>query len=183
MKKRLFIAINFDASTKLAIAQIAQTLPTHNHLKKTAVDNLHLTLLFLGDTDEELIPEIQAALEVAAKNFFPLELTFTQMGVFPNPHLPQIVWLGLKGDGLILAQQHLSQQLDGMSFLRDSKPFRPHLTIARVKGPLPKETIGALRELRPPLPPLTIVSSIDLMASQLTPAGPIYTLISSHSLK
>lgn len=186
MKKRLFVALNFDPATRLAIARLMVKLPHQPELSKTKVDNLHLTLLFLGDTDEELIPQISRSLEEIAKATPTLTLKFSNLGGFPDLFHPQTIWVGLFGDGLDQLQQAIASQLLSIVPTADTKPFCPHLTIARVKDTLSgKATSARLGELsRSPLdlPPVRL-TQIDLMESALAPGGSIYKIVSTHSLQ
>jgi 2'-5' RNA ligase len=175
MKKRLFVALNFDPATRLAVARLVVQLPNHSGLNKTKVDNLHLTLLFLGDTDEELIPQLSQALEEIAATNSALTLQFNHLGGFPDLFRPQTIWIGLTGDSLNQLQQAIAYQLLSIVPTADTKPFRPHLTIARVKGDLPGDIksarLGELARSPLDLPPIRI-AQIDLMESTLRHLGP-----------
>ncbi|MFA5270419.1 MAG: RNA 2',3'-cyclic phosphodiesterase [Patescibacteria group bacterium] len=178
MKKRLFVAINFDPATRLAIARLMSCLPNQPGLIKTKVDNLHLTLLFLGDTDEELIPQLARELEDITKNYGSLSLKFGSLGGFPDLKRPQTIWIGIDGDGLGQLQRSIAERL--LSIVRpvDTKPFLPHLTIARANGSRPPSQIG---QIAIDLPPVAI-SQVDLMESILAPGGSVYKRISAHRL-
>jgi len=184
MKKRLFVAINLDNAAKLALAKIIAQLPDSPAFNKIRVDNQHLTLQFLGDTEEELIPQIQEILNNTATKYPALELNFTSLGAFPNWQQPNIIWIGIGGPHLKDLQVELAHQLIKIAPTMDTKPFQPHLTLARVKF-LPSPTESAKIQFLKNnivLPPITKVSSIDLMASTLTPQGPIHTTLSQHRL-
>ncbi len=184
MKQRLFVAINLDNAAKLALAKIAAQLPDSPAFKKTRVDNQHLTLQFLGDTEEELIPQIQGILNNTAAKYPTLKLSFTELGAFPNWQQPNIIWIGIDGSHLKELQAELAHQLIKVVPTMDTKPFQPHLTLARIKFPPNPTESAKIQSLKNDitLPPATKVSSIDLMASTLTPQGPIHTLLSQHSL-
>jgi 2'-5' RNA ligase len=183
MKKRLFIALNFDAPARLALARWLYQLPIPPGLIKTKADNLHLTLLFLGDTDEELIPRLSAELERVAQRFSPLIVSFDRLGGFPNLREPHTLWVGMAGANLAGLRQEVATQIIPLAPGADLKPFRPHLTIARVKTRLPGEVassrLGEIAGSPLKLPPFS-VGQIDLMESTLTPQGSVYKRISSH---
>ncbi|MFA5967559.1 MAG: RNA 2',3'-cyclic phosphodiesterase [Patescibacteria group bacterium] len=183
MNQRLFIAIHLDAATKLAIAKIAAKLPDSSALNKTRVDNLHLTLQFLGDTEEDLIPEIQIILNNVANRHPSAELKFTQLSAFPSWQQPHHLRLGVVNDSLKNIQADLLNSLIKIVPTLDARPFQPHITLARVKS-LDVVTLNKLQSLNGviTLPAIMSATSIDLMASTLTPHGPIYTLISQHHL-
>lgn len=182
MKKRLFIAINFDTATKLAVAKLIAAFPNTVALNKTKLDNLHLTVQFLGDVEEESISDIQTILTSVAEQFASTELNFTQLGAFPNWQTPNIIWLGL-APNLILAKlyQQLTPQLLKLVPTMDTKSFRPHLTLARIKSALSATELKLIQSAH--LPFISVpVTQINLMTSTLTSVGPVYQLISRHPL-
>ena len=107
---------------------------------------LHFTLAFLGDQDEPALERAGAA--AAAVTGEPFDLHIKGAGAFPSLSRPRVVWLGLQkgGDEMIELARVLREQLarNGVSF--DEKPFRPHLTVARLKsrGRLPDEALSIL---------------------------------------
>lgn len=184
MTKRLFVAINLDNAAKLALAEIVAQLPDSPSFNKTKVDNQHLTLQFLGDTEEELLPQIQEILNNTAACYPALKPSFTPLGAFPNWQQPNIIWIGIDGLHLKDLQTELAQKLIKIVPTMDTKPFQPHLTLARIKSLLNPTESAKIQSLKNniTLPPATNVSSIDLMSSTLTPQGPIYTVLSQHYL-
>jgi len=183
MTQRLFIAINLDAATKLALVQIITQFPDTRSLNKTKSDNLHLTLQFLGDTEVGLIPEIQDILKSIADQYPQFELNCTRWGAFPNFQQPHTIWIGVAGPRLLELQTALTKQLSRIVLNnKNTKPFQPHLTLARVKFPLSSNDLTQIQSLATKiiLPPPTSAKSLDLMASTLTPRGPIHSLVSRH---
>ena len=188
MKKRLFVALNFDAPTRLALARWLYQLPAPSGLTKTKADNLHLTLLFLGDTDEELVPRLSAELEQVAQRFGPLTVSFDRLGGFPNLQEPHTLWVGLAGAILAGLQQEVATRITPLAPGADCKPFRPHLTIARL-GNHPDRLLqgaasarlGELTQTSLNLPP-TQLDQLDLMESTLQAGGSVYRVISGHRL-
>lgn len=184
MTQRLFIALNLDAATKLALVKIISQFPDTHSLNKTKSDNLHLTLQFLGDTEVGLIPKIQSILKSIADQYPSFELSCTRWGTFPNFQQPHTIWIGVAGPRLLELQTVLTKQLSKIVPTLDTKPFQPHLTLARIKPPLSPDDLTQIQSLATKiiLPPPTLVTSIDLMASTLTPRGPIHNLVSHHPL-
>jgi RNA 2',3'-cyclic 3'-phosphodiesterase len=140
---RTFIAIELapylQAALQNLISDLRRRLPS-----VTFVDpaNLHLTLAFLGSlTSGELAATSQAAL-VAAASCRPFRLSLAQLGMFGSPALPRVVWAGIAGeiDSLHRLQATLVSRLAEQVPLtrEDQHPFSPHLTLARVKRPLPE---------------------------------------------
>lgn len=175
---RTFIAIELPAAIKNALAAAQDELrEARAQVSWTKPDNLHLTLKFLGEIEAAQINSIAQACAETACQYGALSLQLEQLGCFPNPRQPRIVWAGLAGDLAALAelQKQLEDRLAALGLTHDIKPFRPHLTLGRIKAP-PKgnqlaEAVAAYR-----LPTLGFtVSEIVLMQSQLDPAGSIYT--------
>ncbi len=151
---RLFIALPLPEEVK----QILQTqqdglkvqLSEHDkNIRWTTPQQWHLTLEFLGATNRDRLPQIQGAMERAAKPLKAFELQTTSLGAFPSPRRPSVVWLGVGGDvtSLQTLQLRLSEALSGM-IEPDNKPFRAHLTLARLKQfGLGKEVSEALASI------------------------------------
>ena len=140
-------------------------------------ENLHLTLNFLGEVEAARLPALQQICGEAARQSTALTLTTAGLGFFPNAKRPRVVWVGLRDETQQLQplQQRLTGALAALDFAPDDKPFRPHLTLGRIKTPL---HLGALVEranaYRFPIISFT-VTELVLMQSQLHPAGSIYT--------
>jgi len=184
MKKRLFIALNLSNETKFKMDQILNCLPNDKNIKKTKIDNLHLTLQFIGDVNEDIIPKTQDTLNKIAAHYKPFYITFGQVGFFPNLQNLRIVWIGINSPKLPHIQLHIRQELKKIITNLDVKSFSPHITLARIKSPLSNIQNIQLQSCYK-LNNKQIankIESIDLMASQLTPQGPIYTLLSQHRL-
>ena len=176
---RCFIAVEVKNNTTLENINKVQILlnQLHMRIKIVKLENIHLTLKFLGEITEKKIQEIQEILNPIKFSSFKFKLY--SVGVFPNLNRPRVIWLGItngKKDLSILAKQvdHLLQKVGFQSEKRD---FTPHLTIARVKNSLGvslKELINNYKHMDFGIIP---VSSIKLKRSSLTPEGPIYTTI------
>jgi 2'-5' RNA ligase len=185
MTKRLFLALNLPAEIKAKLANLIIKLQKGNKnkpIKWVTDDNFHLTLHFLGDTKEERIPELIQKLEPIISGYQILNFQLSsKIDAFPNLADPKVIFLELKelNDGQTLKlQKQTGQALAELGWEINSRPFRLHLTLGRVKF---KTTIQ--------IPDFNLnisdfqVKTIDLMASQLTPNGPIYSVISSYLLK
>jgi len=184
MSKRLFVAINLSPAIKKDLVKILSIFPKHPGINLTKVDNLHLTIEFLGEIQEELIPTLQAILTQTCQNFNQFEIIFGKLGAFPNWDTPHIIWISLISDTLTRLQSAVHQQIVALTPPISNKLFHPHLTLVRIKTFLPPTIIHSLHQISSNLavPQLLLVQSIDLMASQLTTQGPIYTIVSSHPL-
>jgi len=127
---RIFIAINFDEKTKSAIGMVRDNLRTNSFSGNfTRNENLHLTLVFLGEVDESLLPAIRHAMNSIQTQ--PFILRFTTIGSF-NRENGDIWWLGAEDNpALKELQSKLSKLLDESGFDIEKRKYTPHLTIAR----------------------------------------------------
>ncbi len=128
------------AALQKLIAGLRRRLPSVTFIDPT---NLHLTLAFLGSlSTDELAATSQATL-VAAAGCRPFRLSLTQLGIFGSPDMPRVVWAGIAGeiDSLRRLQARLMSCLAEQQIpltRGDQHPFSPHLTLARLKRPLPE---------------------------------------------
>ncbi len=181
---RTFIAIEIPEEIKSALAAL------QNELRRTAAvvswtkpENIHLTLKFLGEIEEQKLGQIErACLETAAETAS-FTLNLSDAGVFPHHKQPRVIWVGLGGETASLTdlQSRLDQRLSALGFERETRPFQAHLTIGRVKAPKgSRELMAQLINYRPPALSF-VVAEIVLMRSQLHPAGSIYTPLARTS--
>jgi RNA 2',3'-cyclic 3'-phosphodiesterase len=176
---RCFLAIDLPDSLRPQLALVQGELKRSDaDVRWVQVGNIHLTLKFFGNLpDAEVDPVARAALEVARQQA-PLQLQVTQAGAFPSVRSPRVVWLGLGGDLIPLAQMYhkLEKAFTVLGHLPEGRPFNPHLTLGRVKSPQNRQRLARLLETLPPLnwPPFQ-VSELILFKSTLTPQGSIYT--------
>jgi 2'-5' RNA ligase len=150
---------------------------------------MHLTLKFLGNVSSDAVAGITAALGEACRGVAPFRIEIDGLGVFPSPGRVRVVWVGLSGDieKLALLQQRVDAALAPLGYPGESRPFTPHLTLARVReeaGPEERQRLGALvaateAERSVGFP----VDAVHLMKSQLTRTGPVYSRLASVTLK
>ena len=152
-------------------------------------ENLHLTLAFLGETNRELVVDIKQVLSRTAEMSAGLSLSFEGLGAFPSLKSPRVIWAGLGGQvsQLNLLHRSIKEGLQGVGFKPDDKPFRPHLTLGRVKGPAAiatKESLARFKQAEQALSAESWKASrIDLMQSELGVSGPRYTVLANFSFK
>lgn len=184
---RVFIAVDFeDDEIKTNIRKIQDELKKTNNILKFVDPNLaHLTLVFLGEQTEERVEEIK---EVMAEIELPkMKFELKGIGVFPNQNYIRVIWTEVVGDTVILEKIHkeLVEKLNARKFKFDTKPLKPHVTIARVKAIKNKENIKlTLNKLQKMKLGAVEVDAIKLKQSVLRPTGPEYTtLYSKMSVK
>jgi len=97
-------------------------------------DILHITLFFLGDTDEKLIPVISEKLKRLSLEFTPSELELEGVGIFKNYRDPRIIWIGIRENmDISKLKSRIDDELSELGFEVEKREFRPHLTIGRIK--------------------------------------------------
>jgi len=129
---------------------------------------------------EAKVPALVQALTVASEGFGPLEVALSGLGVFPGPSRPRVAWVGLSGgvETLLRLQEGVEKVLSPLGFPREERACTPHLTIARLRegvGPDEARAFGQAFLRASPESVSFKVEGINLMKSQLTPSGAIYT--------
>ena len=188
---RCFIAVELPDELKTGLTQLQSRLKLGEQPWVKWVDpySTHLTLKFLGSVAVDRIDEITGAIEEAARGMSPFHLEVKELGVFPNLRRVQVAWVGISGEVNKLGQlqQRLESNLARLGFAPESRPFTPHLTLARLRdqaSPGERQSFGQLIVSTRFEAAYTIeVDAISLMRSQLTREGAIYTRISSIGLK
>ncbi len=184
---RLFVAIDLSEEVRGALAEAQAVCRRRSDPPVRWVDprGAHLTLKFLGDVAAERVQALADALVAVAAAHAPFHLATGPAGVFPSPRRPRVLWLGVDGpvESLEDLQQDVEFGLHGLGFPLDGRPFRPHLTLGRVRdgvtGDLPG-LAGALEELRRATPAPLPVEELRLMRSELgrgDRGGPRYTTL------
>jgi len=170
---RAFVAVEIQDDTILdAIAKIQSEFK----IKATAVNkkNMHFTLLFLGEVSEETISSIKEALgTISFKKF---EVEFTHVGAFPNSRSPRVIWIGVDDKSsrqLVDLALQVEKKLAPLGF-RPDKPFRPHLTIFRVKNRI-DDISGTIERFKKVDLGKYTMTELKLKQSVLTPSGPVYS--------
>ncbi|HUW42986.1 MAG TPA: RNA 2',3'-cyclic phosphodiesterase [Thermoplasmata archaeon] len=139
-------------------------------------EGLHVTLKFLGDVEEDSVTEIIGHLESSVSGFAPFDVNVAGTGTFPNPRNPRIFWVGLEDGGFLgRIAKSINESLSTMGFAKESRPFTPHITIARVKASSGVErATGILKESEGTQFGTYLVKDIRLKKSTLTPTGAVY---------
>ena len=188
---RSFIAIELPDELKLELSQLVAQLKSGEQSWVKWVDpyNIHLTLKFLGNVAVDRLDDTTGAIEKAAQGIAPFHLEIKELGVFPNLRRVQVAWVGISGevDKLAQLQQRIESNLAPLGFAPESRPFVPHLTLARLRDQAllaERQRFGQLiTGTRFEAANAIKVNALSLMRSQLTREGAIYSRISSVGLK
>ncbi len=188
---RSFIAVELPDELKLELTQLEARLKLGQQPWVKWVDpySIHLTLKFLGSIAADRIGEITRAMEAAVQGIPPFHLEVKDLGVFPNLRRVQVAWVGIDGevDKLGQLQQRIESNLVPLGFAPESRPFTAHLTLARLRNQASSDERQRFGQLiastRFEAACAIEVDAINLMRSQLTREGAIYSRISSVGLK
>ena len=190
-KIRSFIAIELPEDVIKALTRVQSRFKAadEKNVKWVEPENMHLTLQFLGNVEATAVGNITAAIERAAAGARHFHLEVGGLGAFPNLHRVQTIWVGLGGDldKLARLQKDISANLTPLGFKPENRPFSPHLTLGRARDfikPQEREALGKLLESMPFNVKYKVeAAAVNLMKSQLTRQGPIYTKLASVKLK
>jgi len=180
VSRRLFIAIPVTADVSPLLADLAELGRPRRTVKP---DHLHLTLRFLGDTDEALLPQLKEVLNRIAATESPFTFSFQGLGAFPKPARPSVVWAGVQpAEPCIRLERSLTTLLTPLGFEKEAREYRPHLTLARVKGRAPAGLFEFLANHVETEFTTMQVAEISLFESTLTPTGAMYKKLASAPL-
>ena len=183
---RTFIAIEIPETVKVELAKLqAKLRRTGAEVGWANPDTIHLTLRFLGETEERQLDQVKQLCANTAAEFHPFTLRFKDTGYFPNYRQPRVLWVGLAGEMEVATQlqKRLEEQVIEMGFDHEDKPFKPHLTIGRVKSSKNVKPLVAKADMYV-LPELSFeVGELVLFKSELHPAGARYTALARSELR
>lgn len=183
---RCFVAVNLSPELKVRLAELeAQLREARADVSWVKPESIHLTLKFLGEVEEERIPLIKRVIQEGLEGASPLDLSLAGMGVFPNPRSPRVIWVGIAGerDRLCQVQERLERGMEQIGFPREERRFSPHITLGRMRSGRGSPALMDLVDRMAHLGFGTMrAESIELMRSQLHPAGAIYSIIEKFPL-
>jgi RNA 2',3'-cyclic 3'-phosphodiesterase len=181
---RTFLAIEIPADVLNGIsavqARVKESL--QGQIRWVKPEGIHLTLKFFGHVFEKDIAAISRIATDHVSGMKPLALDIGTLGVFPDINRPRVIWLGIGHDvePLIMLQRSLDEGFYGCGFAKEERPFKPHLTLARIKDH--KGLIG-LAKIMEKSNNYTAGSfdatKLKLFKSQLKPDGAVYTQLAS----
>ncbi len=175
---RTFICIEIPADIRRRIEELQRTLRSLDaQASWVRVQNIHLTLKFLGDVERGRIETVTEAVADAALETCPFEIEIGGAGAFPSPKNPRVLWVGLVRIADELRQLHrtVENNLARSGFARDEKKFSPHLTIARLRS-LRNAALLAEKLIATGFAPESFLArEVIVMRSELSSAGSIYT--------
>ncbi|NLF57052.1 MAG: RNA 2',3'-cyclic phosphodiesterase [Candidatus Hydrogenedens sp.] len=138
MRRRLFAGVAVEATDELRRRAEEWRRALGGRVRWVRMENLHLTLEFFGETEEEWIPRLEQALACAARAVSgPMDLALGKAGVYGSPRHPRVLWLGGESAGLSELHARVQEALREAGWQPDARPYSPHLTLGRFKaGPV-----------------------------------------------
>ena len=135
---RTFIAVPLSSSVIEELNTLERELKRacpRGAVKWVPPDRIHLTLHFLGDILPNRLAPIKEALNVVARNVPTFTFEAANLGAFPNPHRPRVIWVGVRDESSWLALLHeaVNEAMERLGFERERRKFSPHLTLGRVR--------------------------------------------------
>jgi 2'-5' RNA ligase len=182
---RLFVAVELPDETKRAIAaeqkRIAAALGSaRDSLKLVKPEQIHLTLLFLGEVQEARVQPVIDAMNIAV-DLPVFDIAFGGAGVFPTRGVPRVLWVGVTEGAapLSILQSEIARRIRALGIAFDDRPFQPHLTVGRWR-----ESRGRARGALPEVAEISNlqVTLATLYQSRLSSSGPAYTALAHATL-
>lgn len=191
---RAFIAVELPLEIRQAIQHATSNLrrDTGPLIRWVAVENMHLTLKFLGEIPSASIAVLTQMIRSQADSFNCFDIHLTGIGSFPGPKRPRVIYIGIQAPAALEAfQRQLESAAQRLGYKADAnggRAFAPHLTIGRVRQHIraddQQKIRHALEESTIDSPGTARVNSVHLYKSDLKPTGPLYTkLFSAHLRK
>jgi 2'-5' RNA ligase len=184
---RTFIAVDLGKPIRERIVLLQESLArTGNEVKWVEPENIHLTLLFLGEVDDRELISVCRAVSDVGKWLAPFVISVEQIGCFPNLRRPRILWVGV-GTGapeVVALHDALEPPLLALGcYRREDRPYTPHITCGRARGDaISFKLTEAIAKKSDWQAGETEVGEVLVMSSELTPKGPIYTVLSRAKL-
>jgi len=187
MEIRSFLAFELPLDIKEIVARVSSEIrKSPLNVRCVHVDNIHLTVIFMGNIKTGDIVNIGAEVEKVCFRYSSFDVSLREMGFFPNKRNPRVLWLGLDGDLERMShfRDSLQKQLGSFGIKEEKRRFTPHLTLGRFRNPHKgksqlNEFIMGYRDLTSPVCPL---NELILFQSTLKPSGAEYTKLGSWPL-
>lgn len=179
---RCFIALTIPKKIQECLAAIQGELKNRGaEARWVKLENIHITLRFLGDCDPKHIQKIAAQLSTILSHFQCFKLTIDTIQAFPNIAHPKIIWAGISNgcDEIVQLSDTLNQGLAELGIPKDRELFIPHFTLARCKTNNESRSCAKSIKKAPIFSIEAEPQSITLYQSTLSSAGSIYSSITS----
>jgi len=183
--KRIFIAVRIDPGPQLIrILLSLRSLLGGEKISWTDPANIHLTIEFLGDTEDDMVKAVSIMLKDKCSGFGHFSFRLKGTGLFRNPRDPRVIWIGTEGiDKLSLLKENIAGGLRDAGFRTESRPFRPHITLGRIKYLRNSQTLLSVLEKYKDMDIQEVqIEEVILYESILRPDGAVYRVIGKFAL-
>ena len=179
---RLFVAIEIDARIRKRIEEFVSGLkPLLTNARWVRPEEMHITLKFLGNVAEEMRTSIESALQGIRVGSF--DITVHDIGFFPNPKSPRILWLGAQaGPELLKLGTEIDERMANLGFEREKRAFAPHLTLARFNDRGKTAEVNSVLSAAQPGFGTMTATEFHLYESKLSPQGSRYSKLATFAL-
>ncbi|WP_423924570.1 RNA 2',3'-cyclic phosphodiesterase [Candidatus Palauibacter sp.] len=181
-RSRLFVALRFPPRVREGIARATDALRALEGVRPVPVEQLHLTLRFIGETERSREAPLARAIAAAAADLPRFDLRLRAAGVFPSLRRARVIWVGVE-DASALLDLHGSVEAAVVraGIAPEPKPFRPHVTVGRIpRPPAPRGLTDAIARVR--FETTVAMHEVSLMRSKLLPRGARHTEVASCPL-
>jgi 2'-5' RNA ligase len=183
MKIRVFLALDLPNETKEFLLEKIQLIDPDRELRWEKSNKFHLTLKFIGDVEEELLPKINDVLNNLAAEYKPFELKLDRFGKFKRNGKVAVLWAGFEeNSNLSEFVEKINIALSQFGISKEVKKITPHITLLRIRKHVNKEIINKFDNLEHE-PVKYVASEIELIRSTLKPSGSVYKVLEKYNLK
>jgi len=183
--RRIFIALKVEAEqTLLNMISSLKSGLIKDSIRWTNIDNIHITLVFLGDTEDNVIEELRLMLKEKCKGSGKFKLHLSGCGIFRSMNDPRIIWTGVRtSDDLATLNESIRNGLKQIGITLEDRPYNPHLTLGRIKRISDIQILKSLVEqFRDSEIQIVPVNEVILYESILLQSGPVYKPLEKFSL-
>ncbi|UPM42231.1 RNA 2',3'-cyclic phosphodiesterase [Halocatena salina] len=181
---RLFISIDLDTVDELQAAQAP--FEALSGIRTVDPEQVHFTLKFIGEMDEQRLPDLQTALSeaIADAGVQPFDVAVGGYGAFPSHDYINVIWVGVRDGNRQFHHLHdaIEQRTVDLGVEPADHSFTPHATIARMDHAAEKTRVQTVLKERDPDVGSTHVSAVELIESRRTPSGPQYRTVHTVGL-
>jgi 2'-5' RNA ligase len=175
---RLFVALDLPGSVRDRLASLCNGIP---EVRWIDPQNMHLTLRFVGEVDEPILPEIDAAL--SAIRYPGFRLALSGVDIFGDRRRARNLWAGvLPSEDLTALQSKVESTLSRVGLVAESRKFHPHITLSRLKGMKVDRLVGYLEANAAFMTEEFSIGAFVLYSSRLSRNGATYTPKATYPL-
>ena len=186
---RAFIAADLQPEVRDDLARVVSALVRSRvrGLRTVRPEGVHLTLKFLGNVLRSDVPAVASAISSVVGQFRPITVEIGGFGAYPGERSPRVLWTGVNvPQALFRLRASIEESLTPLGFDADSRPWSPHLTLARIRDGTGKRDRRLAWDALAGLEPIsrrTTISRVSLVASRLTPKGALYSALETFRME